>query len=115
MELAHIANMREEFPHWQQTAWVRILRFQCARTLLEKILYVAHEQIILVLIVRVKSRAPDPGSVQYVLHSDFIEVFFMHQRNERIPQCIPRSQDTAIHFHSRFRGLLAQLRGLYSL
>ena len=69
---------------------------------------VAHEQIVFVAIVSVKSRAADPGSVEHMLDGDGFERFFLHKLHQRIAQGIARVEHARVRLCGRGRatGLL---------
>jgi hypothetical protein len=66
---------------------------------------VAGEQIVLVLIVRVKRRAAHVGPMANVLHGNGLVALFLNQDDERLRQCLARPLRASIG-----QGVVRQMR-----
>jgi len=76
----------------------------------KKVLDVAHEQIVLAAVVRVKSGAAHLGAIEHILHRDLGPGLFLHKNNQGIAEHIPSPGYAAIDLPCGFGGFSGHRR-----
>src|SRR6185312_16135561 len=102
IEILRLGEMFEQFAHRRHAHRLLPAPRENSARLFEEVLDIAQEQIVLVAIVRIKSRPADFRTVQHILHRDLVERLFDHQLDQRIAEHVAPPGNSDIEFSARY-------------
>jgi len=97
-ELAHVGDVSEELLNGGDAIGRIVVTDEGGGKHFEEVFDVAEEEIVLIAVVGIKSRAADFGAVEDMLDGDGLERLFVHEGDESIAEAIASRTNATVEF-----------------